>query len=379
VPQSVTINRTSTIDIARHTNVSTCEHLLTELPEATTTDGPILRVASQFGAEFFADVWAAILVGTICRRQYPNLKIITWGQKQWSPRRNFATTLPGITAIQLSGKVRTESTDQHIDIDEIERAINQNGGLLETLSGKTRTLIEFDPQSSIAPKIRAKTPYDRGILFKDLILRFRRDLELGYKNYGQSVHDRGDIGVLTGFLGELHDNAFRYSRTTSYNDLSQRGIRYVRLRAHLGTTKKELQARARNNPIVEEYLNQSSTLGVMEASVSDFGNGIVDHFLSSQRGQPYREHKRRDLLDQLVHTSLSSSGNPAAGHGLPRVLDAARHIHAFVSLRTAEFWLTQSFLHRQAPSRLQDVPPQSGQRSKVAGTHWQFLWPLLGT
>ena len=207
------------------------------------------------------------------------------------------------------------------------------------------------------------------MLFKDLILRFRRDLELGYKNYGQGVHDRGDIGILTRFLGELHDNAFRYSRTTSHNSVSQRGIRYVRLRAHLGTNKKELVSRARNNPIVEDYLDRNATAGVMEASVSDFGIGIVDHFLSSQHGQIYRSHDRRELLERLVHSSLSSSIDPAAGHGLPNVLDAARDIHALVSLRTGEFWLSQSFLKSEAAKRLEDVPSAGGKRAMVAGTH----------
>ena len=94
VPQAASITRTTTIDISRNANVSTCEELLDELPEAAD-DGPVVRLASQFGAEFFADVWATILVGTICRRQYDNAKIITWGHREWKPGGHFANSLAG--------------------------------------------------------------------------------------------------------------------------------------------------------------------------------------------------------------------------------------------------------------------------------------------
>src|SRR5262249_20189426 len=154
-------------------------------------------------------IWAAILIGTICRRHYFDSKIVAWGQRGLGPDSTFATSLPGLTAIQLSDRVRTEGTDEPIDIDEIEYLITQKrGGVLESDVGKTRTLVEFDPQSSIAPRLRGKTGYDRAILFKHLILSFRRDLELGYKLHGIPVHSHGEIGTLTTFVGELHDNAF---------------------------------------------------------------------------------------------------------------------------------------------------------------------------
>jgi len=372
VPQSTILNRQKTIDVNRKANLQVCEQLLRELPDPPN-EGCVLRVASQFGAEFFADIWVAILVGTICRRHYFDSKIISWGQRERGPGSTFAASLPGLTAIQLSDKVRTDVTDQPIDIDEIEYDINRRGGILEPISGKVRTLVEFDPQSSIAPTLRAKTARERERLFTNLILMFRQDLELGYKQYGISVHSQYDIGILTKFLTELHDNAFLYSRTMSHGGLSLRGLRIVRIRAHLAATEDELIARAANNPLIQKYLHNKRMLGVMEAAISDFGHGIVDHFLSSETGAGYEGHERRELLHALVHKPLSSQTDPGAGHGLPNVLKAARSMGAFISLRTGEFWLAQSFSDPEAPADLVDVP---GDRAKVAGTHWQLLWPM---
>ena len=84
----------------------------------------------------------------------------------------------------------------------------------------------------------------------------------------------------------------------------------------------------------------------MGASVSDFGYGIVDHFLSSQRGAQYRGYDRRKLLHKLIHEELTSSNDPGAGKGIQKALVAAREMRGFVSVRTGEFWLAQSFLTR---------------------------------
>lgn len=375
---SPTIIQHVPIDIKSDASVHSCEQILAQLP-AHRDASCVVRLASQFNAEFFSEIWATILLGTICRQHYSDLKIIAWGHREAAPDSAFTSSLPGLSAIQMSDRVTTDTTDRPIDIDQIEFVINrQRGGLLEPVSGKVRTLIEFDPQSSIAPRLQGRSARERAILFKDLILTFRKDLEFGYKQRNLSVQSRDEIGVLSAFLGELHDNAFRYSRTSSYNGLSLRGLRFVRIRAHLALNKDDLVNRARNVPVIKDYLRRHSMHGIMEASVSDFGSGIVDHFLESQHGALYADSSRRELLQLLVHDPLSSSSDPAAGYGLPMVLRAARKMSAFVSLRTAEFWLAQSFSDPEAPEKLVDVLDSNGMlpsRPKVAGTHWQFLWP----
>jgi hypothetical protein len=112
----------------------------------------------------------------------------------------------------------------------------------------------------------------------------------------------------------------------------------------------------------------------MEAAVSDFGPGIIDHFLSSDRGGLFRGDDRRTVLHSLVHDTLSSTPDPAAGRGLPNVLKAARSMGAFLSLRTGEFWIAQNFSDPAAPLLLNDI--HESRLGKISGTHWQFLWPM---
>jgi hypothetical protein len=341
-----------------------------------------VRLASRFGANILGDIWAAILVGTICRRQYAGLKIITAGQRQWHSDAPFANSLAGLTALQLSDRVITDGTNRHVDIDESQYVIShQRRGILEAGAGKTRTLLEFDPQDSIATRIQGKTPKARLFLFGDLILEFRRELELGYLYHDRPVWGSGNAPAsLTRFLIELHENAYKYSRSTAYDNRSLRGLRIVRMKAHLATSKEELLRRVSSDSLMSAFLDQSvsgkGTHGIMEAIVSDFGLGIVDHFLSSQRGAHYREYDRRSLLHNLIHDRLSSTNDPGAGFGISRALKAARSMRGYVSVRTGEFWLAQSFSDSATMDKdpvLQDV---GGVHPPIAGTHWQFLWPM---
>ena len=267
--RAATLKSPTTIDLSRKASPQSCEEILANLPGGDIEDGLVLRLASQTSSDFFADIWAAIVVGTVCRRHYPNYKIIAWGQSDWHSDSAFAASLAGLTGIQMSDSVRTDVTNDPVDIDEIEFAISRRrGGILEPVSGKTRTLVEFDPQSSIAPRLRANNRFERSILFDNLILAFRRHLELGYKNFGRPINNEGEIKALTAFLRELHDNALRYSGAVSPKGLSLRGIRFLRLRGHLATKNDELAARARNSPAAREYFAGKSMLGVMEASRS---------------------------------------------------------------------------------------------------------------
>ena len=121
----------------------------------------------------------------------------------------------------------------------------------------------------------------------------------------------------------------------------------------------------------------------MEASISDFGPGMLDHFLRSNRGLYYREKNRAEVLQKLITTRLSSKHHESAGLGTQKAMLAARNIRALMSLRTAEFWVVKAFdadasngeSKLDFGSGISDV--QSEGRAFVAGTHWQLLWPLV--
>ena len=382
------------LEIGRGTNPERAEDIVRSLDflgQMPETGRWIVKLASQVSSHIFGDVWAAIAVGTICRRSQGSATVITWGNSTWPPGSQnsaFAQSLAGLTAMQMAGTVVTDVISSPIDREEVERTISlANGGILETSGGQTRTLVEFDPQQPLA-RVLQEEPGSRDNstaqlasqrrLFRHLVLNFRNALEVGAIVQQVKPVDMGVAAHLTTFLSELHDNSLEHGRIISGPDPAQRSIRFVRLRKHIAKNRDDIRARATSIEPLRHYVEEvrlgSGTQALMEATVSDYGPGIVDHFLNSSAGVNYRNADRRELLDQLLLTKVTSkSSDPDAGLGTQRALSAAKGMSGFVSLRTAEFWLAQSYASPDAPLQLVDMRGEA--LAKVAGTHWQFLWP----
>lgn len=382
------------LEIGRGTNPERAEDIVRSLDflgQMPETGRWIVKLASQVSSHIFGDVWAAIAVGTICRRSQGSATVITWGNSTWPPGSQnsaFAQSLAGLTAMQMAGTVVTDVISSPIDREEVERTISlANGGILETSGGQTRTLVEFDPQQPLA-RVLQEEPGSRDNstaqlasqrrLFRHLVLNFRNALEVGAIVQQVKPVDMGVAAHLTTFLSELHDNSLEHGRIISGPDPAQRSIQFVRLRKHIAKNRDDIRARATSIEPLRHYVEEvrlgSGTQALMEATVSDYGPGIVDHFLNSSAGVNYRNADRRELLDQLLLTKVTSkSSDPDAGLGTQRALSAAKGMSGFVSLRTAEFWLAQSYASPDAPLQLVDMRGEA--LAKVAGTHWQFLWP----
>jgi hypothetical protein len=94
----------------------------------------------------------------------------------------------------------------------------------------------------------------------------------------------GSAGALGQFLVELRDNGLEHG-TRGAGRRSLRGVRFLRLRKHVAPSRDALLERAHAFPelraCLEQMLLDRGTQAVVEASVSDFGLGIVDNFLGS--------------------------------------------------------------------------------------------------
>ncbi len=376
----------STFTIGRGATISDIEDLFSKLPAATEPspdDTSILKVATHQAKDIFADIWSAMAVGTFCRHMEQNSSIIMWGiSKITEPveESKFVNSLPGLTAVQMASSVVSDGPYGELNQDYIERVISYHRrGILEEIGGTTRTLCEFDPQQPIALALLGELPEknvgDQRRLFRQTVLQFRSDLEIGVRNRGLNPADAGSMRQLTTFLSELHDNSYNHGRLDSSNI---RKIRFLRLRKHMATNKQELARRANSIPMLQNYIENitrdDKSLAIIEASISDFGLGILDHFLRSPYGSHLANVDRAELLHKILLERLSAKGeDPGAGQGLSKALRAAKQMSAFVSLRTAEFWLGQSYLEPDATLTLQtmrDMPT-----ARVVGTHWQFIWP----
>jgi hypothetical protein len=350
-----------------------------------------VKLSSQFSGDLMLEVRVAALIGTLCRVAQGNLTIVTWGLAGSDYRElpTFARTLPGLVAVQMATAVVTDGERQELDTNRLEQMISlHQGGIVETQGGLTRTLAEFDPQQSRAgvllDSLEGNSSLVRRRLFEQLLLKFRSELAIGMlqptsrnKAWGRpDPKNVGSLGALATFLGELHDNGYEHGRFSRQSDQRRPGIRLLRLRKHIAINKAELLSRADSPKSLRDFVQAMGerSLVLMEASVSDFGPGIVDHFLDCPQGRFYQSYGRRALLDRLLLDNLSAkTADPAAGLGTRKALEAAKAMSGYVSLRTGEFWLTRSFFEPSDSIELSDAVDKP--LARVAGTHWQFFWP----
>jgi hypothetical protein len=348
------------IEVGRRTTVEDSEALASSIAARLTDRGTvrfIVKLAAQTSSDVFADVWVAIAVGMICRYLPNGATVVTWGSPTLAHEvhnSSFAQSLPGLVALQMARAVVTDGVQATIDGGQFERMVSlSQQGIVEAAGGPTRTLVEFDPQQPIALALQDRQDggdalLNRRRLFGQLLLRFRRELEVAHVGRGIPPADAGAMKALGTFLSELHDNAYEHGRAVDREGRILRGVRYLRLRKQIGKNRDEIISRAGSFPPLRQYLEQTA-LGagpqaVMEAVVSDYGPGIVDHFLQSRQGHSYQHVERRALLHRLLHESLTAKGlDPSAGLGIQRALRAAKELAGFVSLRTGEFWLAQSY------------------------------------
>lgn len=371
--------KAQTIDVPKSATLVDLETLFATVGNAPAESSLRLRTASTFDGGILADIWAAILIGTASRRL--RCELIGWGlQDQISPSSAFAMTPAFLTGASVASSISPEVGDE-INQDRARRYFaTRYDGLVDPASGASQMLVEFDPDYRDASILHSRmgssvvTPTLRARMFEQLVLRFRRQLEIGANRRSIDPRGRGPAGDLGKFLAELHENGSEHgSRGEDGKTLP--GTRFLRVKKHVANSKQQLLERSGSFVELQAYVDAAvpDTVGpaLIEASISDFGLGIVDGFSRTPAAVKV-SLDRRALLDELIYGRLSSkSSDPSAGLGIQKALDAARRMSGFVSLRTGEFWLSASFAGSEPDIRLQDVP---GPHPLVAGTHWQLLW-----
>lgn len=371
--------KTQTMDLPKSATLAEMESMLATMEEAQPESSLRLRTASTFDGGILSDIWAAILIGTASRRR--QCELVGWGlQEPITSKTVFAMTPAFLTAASIASSISPEVGNE-INRDIARRYFaTKFDGLVNPNSGLTQMLVEFDPDYRNAAKLRSRagssvvTPTLRTRMFEQLVLKFRQQLEIGASRRGIEPSAGGAAGDLAKFLAELHENSAEHG-SRSEDGKTLPGTRFLQVKKHVANNKQALVERSGSFDELRNYLNVAvpdiSGPALIEASLSDFGLGIVDGFSRSPAASNIKL-ARRKLLDELLYTRLSSkSGDPSAGLGIQKALQAARRMSGFVSLRTGEFWLSGSFADADPNIHLQDVP---GSHPHVAGTHWQLLW-----
>ncbi len=363
----------SHIDITSSATLADIENAISLLSDARQS-GRIFtaRVSSDRRSSYFKDIWSAMAVATGLRSGVP-ARVTAWGLQNWSKlddEDGFALSYPGIAALQLGADVLTDGKrPEPLDPARVKRRLSDAGGILGT-GARQRTVVELDPGLSRATALVSGAGSRNS--FFEFVREILRSLEIGAmarKKVG-IVGEHAAKGTILEFLYELHANAVEHGRAAS-------NVRFLRLQKHLYPSRTQALRHAAKFAELTTYLEaqperpSNRLFNLVEASVTDFGPGILDGFLATFAGEGYRQLPRATLLEDLLYKQLSSKSDPNAGLGISNALAAALEIGAFVSLRTAEFWLVMR-------GRLDEHPRLSfreGDFARVPGTHWQLLLP----
>lgn len=364
------------IQISTAMSLADLESQLQELPGVGSNCAAKLKIDINGNSTLLTDIWAAILSGTLCRRVETEVVYRQIGPDS----ARFETSLPGLVSASMAKSIHSNENIR-LDTNVLkQRLMIEGNGLVSPDSEVVQTLVEFDTRYSVSPLFQTAsgTQADkllRRSLFEKQILQFRQLLDLGMLRRGSRPVKAGPAEYVGQFLAELHENGLEHGSQGLDGPLE--GTRFLRLRTHSASDPNELLERCGPFRQLRYYVQRTfrgnDPVSLVEASVSDFGLGIVDAFQASPSGLG-PSVDRRELLEQLVYGRLTSKSNDtSAGLGIQDALKAARGMQAFVSLRTAEFWMAASFLNDKPEARLTHLGKSP--HAKVSGTHWQILWP----
>jgi hypothetical protein len=323
-------------------------------------------IATDWGAYLFKEHWSSLAIapGLLSAER---ASVLAWGHARFPDLgdEGFQVSMPALLALQNGASVSAEGNPgETLAATDVRRYVaGKRSGLLGE-GGNWRTLVEFDPEADVAQQL--DTGDDRRTSFMALVSKTLAQLEVGALGGRVAPWDAGPRLTVLQFLHELHQNGWEHAS-------DQRGIRVVQLHKHLHPKREGLERKAGSFDELRSYISRQAqgVINLVEASVSDFGPGLLDGFLASAPGARYKSRDRREVLTALLHEKLSGKpGDPDAGLGISQALQAARAMEAFVSLRTNEFWLVMD--GARGEERLTARP---GSFPAVVGTHWQILYP----
>lgn len=359
------------VDIGTKTGIAAIEARMTEL-ESDRAGAPLgpasvdTRVTFDNTQVFFKEQWSAMLAEKVAER-HPG-ELIAWGrtiEPDLSDGDSYAYALSVLQSLQRGRAVRLDGAKaSRLDPDVVRKQVWQRHMGLLGEGGRLRRLVEFDDEAPVAPVLMEGGP--RRGMFRETVRMALRGMEVGSLVRGAAGGAHGAKGALLDFLYELHGNGRRYAA-------SHRGVRMLRLQKHLADSREKAMAKADSFAELAEYVGRQpqGAVNLIEASVSDFGPGILQSFRQSPAGKAHEDRPDDELLSALLHDQLSSSSDPGAGLGIPNALAAARTMGAFVSLRTGRHWAVLD----GCADNTGMMSLKSGPNALVQGTHWQLVYP----
>lgn len=305
-------------------------------------------LATELGPHLFKDTLIASLFAYAARHG-KHLRVIDWTASPTIEHihERFGTTLEGLASLEFATEiVDAQKVNLGPHIHNLRFAAIEKNGIRtpEKAGGKTLTFCAFDPE---LPTPLGFVGSEGKASFIRRLLGARKDFfEIGVgEGFSHRVAQSADHAV-AGFAYELWQNGIQHGRfDAQQNPIT--GMRYLRLRKHVGLDRTQFVSRAAGFPELQLYLERetaaSKKLKFYEVSIADSGIGIVDRFLATRPEFSSTVASAADhstLINRIINESLTSKLNQAgAGHGLEQAILAVRELNGFLSLRTGFSWL----------------------------------------
>jgi hypothetical protein len=337
---------------------------------------------TYLGAQLFKDTLIVGLLAFAANRGI-RTRVVDWIANPDDSHldERFGTTLEGLASLEYAEEiVDSQKHSVRSRVYKHRRGVVEKDGVKtpEVTGGKSLTFCAFDPEMPIPigfASIGSRAAFVR------TFLDIRRDFfEIGVdQRFSRQVDD-----AVAGFAYELWQNGFQHGRLNE-SHFAIKGMRYLRVRKHVGYDRNEFIERGDGFPELQSYLDHtipmSGTFKLYEVTIADNGLGIVERFLSTQpkfRAEVLTIDDHSRFLNRIINEALSSKLNQAgAGHGLEHSLRAVRELRGFVSVRSGLSWLYHAFGDPRCDklgAQLVDVV----HRDHLAplGTHFSLLYPL---
>lgn len=362
----------ATLLVKNESGVADLERVVGEIAAMPRRESLTLKMSGAPQRAMLRDMWLSMVVGAAFHAAR-DVQVIAPGLTGWpdldavgfQEDETAALSLPYLLALQRDARILPENApDSPLDAAWVRRHASQRRGGLLGVGGKVRRLVEFDPHEPVAPVLGRRD--NRGAALEQLILTMMSKFEIGATARGISPVAQGMRRHVIDFLRELHSNAYRYARRNQ-------GVRMLGFRKHLYTASVARQ-RAEQFPALRSFVDAQGDgiINLVEATISDFGPGILGGFRASDAGPAFAHCPDDQLIRTLLHKQLSGNlDDPNAGLGILIALDAASRIGAFVTLRTGAHWFVLDAT-TQAGAEMQAIP---GEHPVVQGTHWAILYP----
>ena len=378
------------LELKKHHTLPEIERMILSL---STTSEKYLDVwlASDLGAQLFKDSLIVGLLGFAAKRGI-NTRVLDWIPAPSDSRlqERFGTTLEGLAALEYANEiVDSQKKDLYDRVYKHRLAVVEKDGIAtpEKTGGQSLTFCAFDPTMPIPIGF---SNIDTRASFVRTFLNIRRDFfEVGVN---QRIPEPIDDAV-AGFVYELWQNSLQHGRLNESHEVIK-GMRYLRVRKHVGFDRNKFIERAEGFPELQSYLDREiiipqktgpypdpKSFKFYEVTIADNGLGIVERLLATRpeyRSHVVTEQDRSRFLNQIIDEALSSKlTQTGAGDGLGNAIRAVRQLRGFLSVRSGSSWVFHSAgddPRGGSQAQLDDVK-HSGPLASL-GTHFSLIYPL---